>query len=213
MTGRATGTGTGIVRLALIFRRGGNRGYPRLEPAVARARGAVRGFLTARPDYTHRMPTSAASRSGAWPSPRTWEMALRLLAFGYATDADPDAVALAVRGAVGDGAGMELLAFLERNDLPDPELVLEDPRAAELPERGDLVHAVLCAVVDAIGRIPTEARWRAGWELVARLVASVPVDLLVAQAMDLAALRDPAWPPPAQLDRLGALEELLTWSE
>jgi MoxR-like ATPase len=185
----------------------------RLEHAVARARAAICGFLTVRPDYTHRMPTSAASRSGAWPSPRTWEMALRLPAFGYATDADPEAVALAVRGAVGDGAGMELLAFLERHDLPDPEAVLDDPHAVELPKRGDLVHAVLAAVVDAIGRNTTEARWRAGWVLIERLITSVPVDLLVAPAMGLAELRDPAWPPPIQLDRLGALEELPAWSE
>jgi hypothetical protein len=68
-------------------------------------------------------------------------------------------------------------------------------------------------VVDAISRDLTQARWRAGWELVARLIESVPVDLIVAQAMDLAALRDPDWAPPAQLDRLGALGELLTRGE
>lgn len=92
-------------------------------------------------------------------------------------------------------------------------MLLSDPNAADLPERGDLVYAVLATVVEAIGRDTTEARWRAGWELVARLIESVPVDLLVAQAMDLAALRDPDWVPPAQLDRLGALGELLKWSE
>jgi hypothetical protein len=187
--------------------------HSRLGAAVAQARAAICGFLTVRPDYTHKMPTSAAGRSKAWPSPRTWEMALRLLAFGYATDAAPGAVALAVRGAIGDGAGFELFAFLERHDLPDPEALLSEPNAVDLPERGDLVHATLATVVDAIGRDTTEARWRAGSELVARLIESVPVDLLAAQAMDLAALRDPDWAPPAQLDRLGALGDLLTWGE
>jgi MoxR-like ATPase len=191
---------------------------PRLDPArlaeaVTRSRAAICGFLTVRPDYAHKMPSSAASRSRAWPSPRTWEMALRLLAFGYATDAAPEAIALAVRGAIGDGAGFELFAFLERHDLPDPEAVLSDPNAVTLPARGDLVHATLATVVDAISRDLTQARWRAGWELVARLIESVPVDLIVAQAMDLAALRDPDWAPPPQLDRLGALGELLTWGE
>ena len=52
-----------------------------------------------------------------------------------------------------------------------------------------------------------------GLGAVARLIESVPVDLIVAQAMDLAALRDPDWAPPAQLDRLGALGELLTRGE
>jgi hypothetical protein len=185
----------------------------KLEPSVARARAAVCAFLTVRPDYTHRLPSTAAARGVAWPSPRTWEMAMRLLAFGYAADTDPEAVAIAVRGVVGDGAGLEFFAFLERQDLPDPEAVLADPGNAELPERGDLVHATLAAVVDAIGRDTTRPRWEAGWTLVARLAATVPVDLLAAPAMQLAALRDPVWELPSQLDGLGALEALLVWGE
>lgn len=185
----------------------------RLEQAAARARSAVCGFLTARPDYTHRLPTSAASRAGAWPSPRTWEMALRLLAFGYAADAAPEAVALAVRGAVGDGAGFELLAFVERHDLPDPEEVLCDPDGVAIPQRGDLLHAVLTAVVDSIRREATRERWESGWRLVARLAQDAPADLLAGPATELAALRDPVWPLPDSLDRLGALTELLAWDE
>ncbi|MBW8802795.1 MAG: sigma 54-interacting transcriptional regulator, partial [Catenulisporales bacterium] len=180
----------------------------RLESSVTRARTAICAFLTVRPDYTHRMPATAAARSGAWPSPRTWDMALRLLAFGYASDADLEAVAMAIRGAVGDGAGMELMAFLERRDLPDPEAVLADPDVAELPERGDLVHATLAAVVDAIAREPSRERWESGWQLMARLAATVPVDLLAAPAMQLAALRRPEWELPKQLDGLTALEAM-----
>ena len=138
---------------------------------------------------------------------------MRLLAFAYAADADPEAVAIAIRGAVGDGAGLEFLAFLERQDLPDPESVLADPTNAELPERGDLVHATLSAVVDAIGRDATQERWEAGWTLIARLAATVPVDLLAAPAMQLAALREPGWELPAQMDGLGALDALLAWGE
>ncbi|NUR26376.1 MAG: sigma 54-interacting transcriptional regulator, partial [Catenulispora sp.] len=170
----------------------------RLEASVARARAAICAFLTVRPDYTHRMPATAAGRAGAWP--RTWEMALRLLAFGYAADADSEAVALAIRGSVGDGAGLELMAFLERRDLPDPEAVLSDPAAVELPERGDLVHATLAAVVDAVARNPTRERWASAWHLVARLVRTVPVDLLAAPAGQLAALREPQWELPEHVD-------------
>lgn len=191
---------------------------PRLDPArlgssVARARAAVCAFLTVRPDYTHRMPKSAADRAGAWPSPRTWEMAMRLLAFGYAADADMEAVAIAIRGSVGDGAGLELMAFLERRDLPDPEAVLADPESAELPERGDLVHATLAAVVDAVARDTARVRWEAAWRLVARLAVTVPVDLLAAPAMQLAALRRPEWELPEQLDNLRGLEAMMAWGE
>jgi hypothetical protein len=75
------------------------------------------------------------------------------------------------------------------------------------------VHALLSAVVDAISRTTTRQRWEAGWTVLARLAEAVPVDLLAAPAMQLAALRDPAWPPPAQLDELAALEDLLAWTE
>jgi hypothetical protein len=68
-------------------------------------------------------------------------------------------------------------------------------------------------VVDAIRRNADRRRWEAGWTLVARLADAVPVDLLAAPAVELAALRDPGWPLPAQFDRLSALEELLAWTE
>lgn len=182
------------------------------DDAVARARAAVCDFLRVRPDYTHRMPASADGRGGAWPSPRTWEMAVRLLAFGYASDAEYEAVAIAVRGVVGDGAGLELLAFLDRRDLPDPEAMLADPGAFAPPQRGDLVHAALEALVTAVRSDPTRERWRAAWSILARWCAAVPADLLAAAAGGLAELRDPNWPPPQELDRLGDLADILEWT-
>ena len=51
-----------------------------------------------------------------------------------------------VEGAVGDGAALEFLAWLEHLDLPDPEAVLADPDSFVLPERSDRAFAVLTAV-------------------------------------------------------------------
>jgi hypothetical protein len=90
-------------------------------------------------------------------------MALRLLATGYATDAGQEAVAAAVIGAIGDGAGIELLAYLEELDLPDPDRVLADPKAFALPERGDRQLAFLTAVVSSVQGDCTRRRWEAGW--------------------------------------------------
>src|SRR5688572_17898346 len=56
----------------------------RLPEAVDLARRAVCGFLTARPPLVHRLPADEACRGGAWPSPRSWDMALRLIAFATA---------------------------------------------------------------------------------------------------------------------------------
>ncbi|MBB2910848.1 MoxR-like ATPase [Streptosporangium becharense] len=178
---------------------------PKVDPAkassaVARARGVVSGFLTARPGLAHHLPPDAEARGGAWPSPRTWEMALRLLAAGYATGAGREAVSAAVVGAVGDGAGIELLSYLQELDLPDPDRVLVNPDAFALPERGDRQLAFLTAVVAAVQGELTRERWEAGWAVLAKAVDAGVPDVAARAATDLAALRDPAWPVPAAID-------------
>ncbi|MEU2062498.1 MoxR family ATPase [Streptomyces sp. NPDC013455] len=183
---------------------------PRLEPerlpeAVAYARRAVCGFLQARPTLIHRLPSTETRRGGAWPSPRSWEAALTLLAFGTAASVSRDVLALLVRGAVGDGPGLELLAHLDRMDLPDPESLLADPPTAELPERGDLRQAALEAVVAAVGARPEHRRWEAAWKVLVRALETGAPDLLVAPATTLAALRRDDWEVPEAVDRLAGV--------
>ncbi|MFD4631056.1 AAA family ATPase [Streptomyces sp. NPDC058284] len=174
----------------------------KLPEAVAFARRAVCGLLAARPKLVHQMPGNEARRGGAWPSPRSWETALRLIAFATAADSSRDVLSLLVRGAVGDGPGLELLAALDRMDLPDPEDLLADPAAAVLPERGDLRQAVLDAVVDAVRHRPDKARWDAAWALLVRAVETGAPDLVVVPATTLATLRREDWDVPASIERL-----------
>src|SRR5690606_19964591 len=53
----------------------------RLESAVEFGRRAVCALLAARPALVHQLPSSETRRGGAWPSPRSWEMTVRLIAF------------------------------------------------------------------------------------------------------------------------------------
>ncbi|MEW1722403.1 MoxR family ATPase [Streptomyces sp. NPDC093109] len=177
----------------------------RLAEAAAYARRAVCGFLAARPTLIHRLPNTETRRGGAWPSPRSWEAALTLLAFGTAASASREVLALLVRGAVGDGPGLELLAHLDRMELPDPESLLAEPASAELPERGDLRQAALEAVVAAVGARPERARWEAGWAVLVRALETGVPDLLVAPATALAALRRDDWEVPEALERLAGV--------
>lgn len=180
---------------------------PRLDPerlpeAVTFARRAVCGFLEVRPTLIHRLPSTETRRGGAWPSPRSWEAALTLLAFGTAAAVSREVLALLVRGAVGDGPGLELLAHLDRMDLPDPETLLADPAAADLPERGDLRQAALEAVIAAVGARPERQRWEAAWAVLVRALETGTPDLLVAPATTLAALRRDDWEVPEAVERL-----------
>ncbi|ALG09887.1 AAA family ATPase [Kibdelosporangium phytohabitans] len=180
---------------------------PRLDPhrlpdAVAFARRAVCGLLTARPRLVHQLPSSEARRGGAWPSPRSWDMALRLIAFATAAGTSRGVLSMLVRGTVGDGPGLELLASLDRMDLPDPEALLADPASAVLPERGDLRQTVLDGVVQAVRKRPELSRWNAAWALLVLALETGAPDLVVVPAATLAALRRDDWQVPAAIEQL-----------
>ncbi|MFI6492513.1 AAA family ATPase [Streptomyces sp. NPDC050564] len=180
---------------------------PRLDPgqlpeAVDFARRAVCGLLIGRPKLVHQLPSSETRRGGAWPSPRSWEMALHLVAFATAAGSSREVLSLLVRGTVGDGPGLELLASLDRMDLPDPEVLLADPDGVVLPERGDLRQAVLDGVVDAVRKRPEKSRWDAAWTLLVRAVETGAPDLVVVPATTLASLRREDWDVPASIERL-----------
>ncbi|MEU2623300.1 MoxR family ATPase [Streptomyces sp. NPDC007157] len=180
---------------------------PRLDPdklpaAVDFARRAVCGLLATRPTLVHRLPSGETRRGGAWPSPRSWDMTLRLVAFAHAAGSSRDVLSLLVRGTVGDGPGLELLASVDRMELPDPETLLADPGAAELPERGDLRQAVLDGVVAAVRERPDRARWDAAWALLVRALDTGAPDLVVVPATTLASLRREDWDVPEAVERL-----------
>ncbi|MER7176251.1 AAA family ATPase [Streptomyces mesophilus] len=174
----------------------------RLAESVDFARRAVCGLLAARAALVHQMPSSETRRGGAWPSPRSWDMTLRLIAFATAAGASREVLSLLVRGTVGDGPGFELLASLDRMDLPDPELLLADPSAAELPQRGDLRQAVLDSVVAAVRARPERARWDAAWDLLVRALETGAPDLVIVPATTLASLRREDWDVPAAIEQL-----------
>lgn len=177
-------------------------GPERLPQAVDFARRAVCGLLAARPKLVHQLPSGETRRGGPWPSPRSWEMTLRLIAFATAAGSSRDVLSLLVRGTVGDGPGLELLASLDRMDLPDPEALLADPAGAVLPERGDLRQAVLEGVVEAVRGRPEKSRWDAAWSLLVRALDTGAPDLVVVPASTLAALRREDWDVPASIERL-----------
>ncbi|MGW2989719.1 AAA family ATPase [Streptomyces goshikiensis] len=186
---------------------------PRLAPerltgAVDLARRAVCGLLTTRPTLVHRLPSGESGRGGPWPSPRSWDMTLRLIAFATAAGSSREVLSLLVRGSVGDGPGLELLAGLDRMELPDPEELLGDPAGAALPERGDLRQAALDGVVEAVRRRPERSRWDAAWTLLVRALETGAPDLVVVPATALAALRRAEWDVPEAIERLAGAVDL-----
>lgn len=138
---------------------------PGWERQLTATRALVSAFAIVRPALVVAPPTDATEAGRGWPSPRTWEMTARLLAAARAAAASEDATSALVRGALGDGAGAEFLAWSSELDLPDPEAVLADPGSFVLPERGDRAYAALSSVAAAVVAEPTISRWLAGWKV------------------------------------------------
>jgi MoxR-like ATPase len=162
------------------------------------ARSWVAGFITVRPELALSVPEETAAAGRAWPSPRTWDMAARLLAAAEAADVGERIASLLVRGCVGSGPGVEFLTWLVEADLPDPEAVLADPDSFVLPERGDRAYAALSSIAAAVAADPGDGRWERGWRAFGRAAASAP-DVAAAAARTLARCRPPGAPVPREV--------------
>jgi hypothetical protein len=148
------------------------------------ARALVAAFLHVRPGLACDPPSDANSAGRGWPSPRTWEMTARLWGVSGAVKASEEARAALVRGAVGEAAGVEFLAWLTEMDLPDPEAALADPSSFVLPERGDRAYAAVSALASVVAANPTTERWVAGWKVLGKAAESAPdVAAMAARAM------------------------------
>lgn len=166
------------------------------EAGVPAARALVASFIRHRPHLLLQMPQSEDQAGRAWPSPRTWDMAARLLAAADAAQVGEDASASLVAGCVGEGAGLEFLAWRRDLDLPDPEEVLRNPAGFRVPPRGDQAFAVLTAVVSAAVGNLTKDRWLAAWAVLARAAEQGAKDVAATAARALAAARRPDLPLP-----------------
>ena len=166
------------------------------ETRWARARTVVAAFIRARPVLLLQVPLEDGRRGGAWPSPRTWDFASRILACTSASVSDlSDALPL-LAGCVGDGPALELVAWLRDLDLPDPEELLTHPESYRHPNRSDQAYAVLDAVVRAALERTTPERWLAAWRVLATAASAGGADVAAAAARRLALARRGDLPLP-----------------
>lgn len=121
-------------------------------------------------DVEKTMP-KAHDANGPWASPRSWENTARMLAACKSVGAGPDSdlAFLAVQGCVGHAQATSFLGWFRDMDLPDPEVMLNDPKNAQklLPERADKLQAALesLAVSACQDHDEKEKRWVTGWEI------------------------------------------------
>ncbi len=163
---------------------------------IPEKRALVAAFIRHRPHLLLQLPQSEEQAGKAWPSPRSWDMASKLLAAAHAAEAGEDVTATLLAGCVGDGPALEFLGWQKALDLPDPEWVLKNPDKFQVPGRGDQAFAVLTSVIAAAVRNLTVQRWNAAWQVLAKAAEQGAKDIAAAAAKALAQARKPGLPLP-----------------
>jgi hypothetical protein len=168
------------------------------EVQLAVSRGLIAGFLRARGGLLSSVPSDAAGRGRAFPTPRTWDYAARLTAACEIAGAGPEVRRLLVYGVIGASTGHEFLAWVKALDLPDPEKVLADPSGASFATmRADRVHVTLQSVLAAVTGDPSPERWTAAMAVCVAAASEAGVDPAVPVVRAL--LRGTTRPPGAAL--------------
>lgn len=162
--------------------------------------GVVCAFIEARPELLHRYPDTDEDAGRAWPSRRSWAAVARVL--GNLRRDDEAAIATAVLGLVGDGAGGEFVSWRARMDLPAVADVIADPSIMDWGRsRPDQVWAVLSGVVAWASGKGTKESWTTAWGPVMAAATDGAPDVAGAAARALAVAMPPGAKPPAAARR------------
>lgn len=129
-------------------------------------RGLVAAFISIKPNMLLNFPNEEHSRSKAWPSPRTWDYASRIMAVSN----DPSDLLQGFTGTIGEGAALEFHTWHKNLDLPNPEDVIKNYKKFNFPKRPDLVFAILSGVTSAVQSNLTQERWNVVWALIGKVI-------------------------------------------
>jgi MoxR-like ATPase len=172
--------------------------------AFAKARGLVAAFLGAKRDLLSKVPRPDDPQSShAFATPRTWEMAARVVAGAEIHDLGEIETDMLVGGCVGEGVARELKTYRNKMDLPNPADVLDKKAKFAPDDKLDRTMAVLAscaALVTPENAAKRDTRAAALWVLLKDIVKT-DADVAVPAARALVR---------AKLARMAEARETLT---
>lgn len=158
------------------------------------ARSDVASFIYKNPSELHKLPENEDKAGRAWPSPRSWDHASRLLAACYALSYKDDMQLQIVAGMVGEGAAFAFMEYKRELNLPDPRQVLRDPGNFKWPERPDRMYAILASVTAHVLAGKNTKDWEQAWLVLESAGKKMP-DVCASHAKALAQ----AWPEDGKM--------------
>lgn len=130
----------------------------------------VIGFLGFRRELLHDMRQT----DGAFPTPRSWEMASTVIARFGAVDDCMDVLI----GTVGEGAASELRSFVRSSlTAKQVEALIDDPSAAPIPAELGALYALVSYLASSVAQARTQ-------DACAELLGRLPIEFAVLLARD-----------------------------
>jgi hypothetical protein len=150
--------------------------------AWSKLQGLGAAFIQANPDIHYLLPEEGnPERHRAWPSPRTWEFALRAVATCHALGKS-DLQFDFVKACVGEAAATEWAAWVTDRDLPDAEEMLTKGWTAH-PSRIDVTIAALSSLAAFIKSYPAGPKRTAyaakAWDILSATAQAGMADTIV----------------------------------
>lgn len=152
----------------------------RFDVAYAKAKGVITSFLKKNSGMLNTLPdTSNPDASKAWPSGRTWELAMRTLAGCEIAKIPEEVQDDLLQGCVGSGPMAEFRQHQVDLNLPDPDKLLDAKDPLKIwkhdPSRPDVAMAVFnscTALLTPPAKSPKKAKIRTAraesmWKLIA----------------------------------------------
>jgi len=133
------------------------------ESQIDPVKTLVTGFISKMPEMLYKFPTDPTEMGKAWPSNRSWDMVIKIMAACQSAQISDEIMYSLVAGCVGEAATISLSSYLREMNLPDPETLLANPDSLVLTvNRHDVLQATLMSVVTAVLRNMTVERYRQG---------------------------------------------------
>jgi hypothetical protein len=163
---------------------------PKWRDNIPKFMSLVSSFIKSQPQKLLLVPENDSKKGQAWASPRTWHYGAILLACGQSVSKLVQLELLS--GMVGEGPAAEFFFWLDKMDLPAPELVLENPQKHFKKPKADeehRTHAIVAAALALAQHKASKQMWDKSWTLLAHVAQWSP-DVAVGFTGSMARLRN-----------------------
>lgn len=151
----------------------------KLKSAENEEKLIVAGFLRGHQSMVTQIPDATPDEFGAFPTPRSWEMAATLSAAVTTLELSDDLRRLLILGCIGISATNAYLAYRDSKDLPDAEEIIANPDL-DIPKRSDVLWVIGSNVIYALREKNTVDRWIQVEKFIIRLFKLKQPDLAYA---------------------------------